>query len=215
MNLQELIAAYRAQSKDSCEPFLADDGLLTIYANEAQVEACRRGQLLVGTVFVEAKAGAEDVALPANAIRVIRATVGGRPLEGITADGMDAIFCGWQDHGNRAQPRYLVSGINTGKLNLWPRPDVDCTIRLTLQLLPSKRLASLTNDSPEIRSEMHPALVEWMLYKVYSQTDSDLFDPSKAAFALANFEAEFGRKSSGRNETWVRQGDGLMPGPIA
>ena len=29
------------------------------------------------------------------------------------------------------------------------------------------------------------------------------------------FEAEFGRKSSGRNEEWVRRGAEMMPGPIA
>ena len=47
MTLGEMIALYRAQAGDAAEPYFCDDALLTIYANEAQMEACRRGQLLL------------------------------------------------------------------------------------------------------------------------------------------------------------------------
>lgn len=214
MTLEDLINSYRAQSLDTYEPFLADNELLGLYASEAQVEACRRAQLLVSTVKVTAEPGAQDIAMPADAIRIIRASVDGGSLDEITADAMDAYFPGWDEHENQSQPRYLITGVNTGRLSLWPRPAAQCSIRLTLQMLPSKSLANC-NDVPVIPAETHPALVEWMLYKVYSRTDSDLADPSKAAIALRNFEVEFGRKASGRNEAWVRQGDGMMPGPIA
>ncbi|MEJ5148963.1 phage adaptor protein [Comamonas sp. MYb396] len=214
MTLQELIASYRAQSLDNFEPYLADDKLLGHFASEAQVEACRRGQLLVSTVTIPVAVGAQEIELPATAIRVIRSSIGGSPLQEITADGMDEYFPGWQDDAHQGKPRYLVSGVNTGRLCIWPVPAEAFTIRLTLQNLPSKRLVNC-NDAPEIRPETHPALVDWMLHRVYSRTDGDLIDPAKAAASLARFEAEFGRKASGRNEQWVRQGDGLMPGPIA
>lgn len=215
MTLEQLIQLYRAQSLDSQMPFLCDDVLLTIYANEAQVEACRRGQLLVSTSVTQVEAAAEDLPLPPNAICTIRqARVAGEPVVEVNADAMDALYPGWQDDANLGQPRFLVSGINTGKLNLWPRPNANMPVRLTVQRLPAKHLYS-SGDTPEIRQELHPALVEWMLYRAYSRTDSDLADPQKAMVALANFEAEFGRKVSGRNETWVRQGLGVMPGPIA
>lgn len=214
MTLEDLINSYRAQSLDNYEPFLADNELLGLYASEAQVEACRRGQLLVSTVKVTAEPGAQDIPMPPGAVRIIRAAVNGGALDEITADAMDAYFPGWDEHENQAQPRYLISGVNTGRLSLWPRPSAQYSIRLTLQMLPSKELTNC-KDVPVILPETHPALVEWMLYKVYGRTDSDLADPSKAATALRNFEAEFGRKASGRNEAWVRQGDGMMPGPIA
>jgi hypothetical protein len=71
------------------------------------------------------------------------------------------------------------------------------------------------SDTPEIRQEMHPALVEWMLYRAYSRPDSDAQDDAKAKTALRKFVAEFGEKHGGRNEQWIRDGDSLMPGPIA
>ena len=57
MNLDDLIKQYRADALDQgravgggdADVFCSDE-LLTIYANEAQVEACRRGQLLRDSV---------------------------------------------------------------------------------------------------------------------------------------------------------------------
>lgn len=46
MNLQEMIQLYRAQADDGQPDPLCRDPILTIYANEAQEEACRRAQLL-------------------------------------------------------------------------------------------------------------------------------------------------------------------------
>ncbi|MGF6211778.1 DUF6682 family protein [Comamonas odontotermitis] len=225
MNLQELIALYRADGQDGknsiggCDDdVLCSDELLTIYANEAQDEACRRGQLLRDSTSswctIKAAAGAEAIGLNALAIQILRAFADGQPLTTIHVDEMDCLFPGWQFQSAQNRPTHLVTGVSTGQLYLWPRPAQECTIKLTVQRLPLKPMRADT-DKPEIRQELHPALVNWMLYRVYGRTDSDIFDPSKAAVSLANFEAEFGSKSSGRNETWVRQGDGLMPGPIA
>jgi len=124
--------------------------------------------------------------------------------------------------------RYLPFGAANTNWNTRNRPVVnavaheltegvtaqECTIKLTVQRLPLRPMRD-GNDKPEIRQELHPALVNWMLYRVYGRTDSDIFDPSKAAVALANFESEFGRKASGRNEEWVRSGHVSIPGPIA
>ena len=70
-------------------------------------------------------------------------------------------------------------------------------------------------DEPEIREEAHEALVEWMLYRAYSRQDIELYDEQKARSALASFEAEFGRKTSLRNEQWVRDGADLDVPPLA
>jgi hypothetical protein len=58
-------------------------------------------------------------------------------------------------------------------------------------------------------------LVEWMLYRVYSSEDMELYNPQKAAIHEAKFIAEFGRKASTRNESWMRNGRGVSPDPIA
>jgi hypothetical protein len=225
MNLAELIVLYRSQSMDQkqslgsgdADVFCKDD-LLTIYANEAQDEACRRGDLLRDSsspmCTIAIAADAETVTMDPKIVRILRARVDGDHVEVVSGEVMDGIFPGWQDDTNRARPTHLVEGMTSGALHLWPRPKVDGAIRLTVQRLPLKPLRN-DNDKPEIRPELHPGLVDWMLYRAYSREDTDLHNDGKAAVALARFEAEFGRKVSGRNEQWVRNGAAMAPAPIA
>lgn len=225
MTLEELIVLYRAQSMDQIKSvgggdsdvFCSDD-LLTIYANEAQVEACRRGELLRDSsspmCSIAIAAGDEIAPLDPRIVRIIRARVDGQDVAVVSGEDMDGIFPAWQDDANRNKPTHLISGMTSGAMHLWPRPKEAGTIRLTVQRLPLKPLRN-DNDKPEIRPELHPGLVDWMLYRAYSREDTDLHNDTKAALALARFEAEFGRKTSGRNEQWVRNGVPAGPGPIA
>lgn len=225
MTLEQLISLYRAQSMDgkfavsgeSDDAFCSDE-LLTIYANEAQDEACRRGELLRDSAsavcVVTFAADVQAVALDPRIVRVISARVDGHPSSLVSGAEMDMPYPNWQDDGARNRPTHLVSGMTTGMLHLWPIPAAPGTIRLTVQRLPLKQLTR-ENDRPEIRPELHRGLVEWMLFRAYSRQDTDLYNDAKAAIALSRFEAEFGRKISGRNEQWVRDGDVKVPGPIA
>lgn len=224
MNLEELITLYRAQSMDkqqstgSASDVLCDDELLTIYANEGQDEACRRGQLLRDSLSpmctIAFMAGAEAVALDARVINVLRAHIDGRSVGIMDVEHMDEASPGWQYRDATGQPSCLVSGLTTGMLHLLPRPEQAGSLRLTVQRLPLKPM-KVETDKPEIRPELHAGLVDWMLYRAYSREDTDLYNDAKAALALRRFEAEFGRKVSGRNEEWVRQGGSALPGPIA
>ena len=214
MTLKDLVSLYRAQSQDLAEPFYCSDALLTIYANEAQKEACRRSPLLVLTSTIDISAGDESIQLNPQTVRITRALVGGQMLQVHAVDVMDEFHPGWQDARVKAAPMCLVSGLATDELYMWPQPDAAFTMRLTAQCLPQVPLKN-EGDQPEIREELHPALVDWILHRVYSQEDSQIFNPAKAQLHEDRFISEFGRKASGRNEEWVRAGQGLMPGPIA
>lgn len=214
MTLGELIALYRAQAGDTAEPYFCDDELLTLYANEAQMEACRRGQLLLDASRVQLQAGQEMVKLASTALRVTRAFVDGHAVSLIGAEQMDGLHPGWQFDDPQRQVQHLVFGVATGALYLWPRPSQAGELHMTVQRLPKCRLQD-SQDEPEIREEARSALVHWMLYRAYSRMDTDLYNDAKAALALQQFEAEFGSKASVRNEEWVRSGAALMPGPIA
>lgn len=218
MTLEELIALYRADAFDQAVPYFCSDELLTLYANEAQDEACRRGQLLRDSIspmcHIAYAAGAEHIALDHRIIRILRASADGYPARLSSLDDMDAMVANWQRNAPQGCPTHLVSGLSTGALFLWPRPAVDGTVMLTVQRLPLKRLANDT-DKPEIRPELHAALVNWILFRAYGRQDSELYNDQKSMLALSRFEAEFGRKASGRNEEWVRNGLGAMPCPIA
>lgn len=214
MNLQELINLYRAQAGDNKEPYFCDKDLLTLYANEAQVEACRRAQLLVDTAHVQLQASQELVGLPPHALRVTRAFVNRQPVRVVSVQDMDAMHPGWQFDNPQSQVTHLVSGVTSGALHLWPCPNAELELVMTVQSLPKQSLVD-EGDTPEIRPEAHAGLVEWMLYRAYSREDNDLYNDAKAILALRRFEAEFGRKASSRNEEWVRSGAAMMPGPIA
>lgn len=225
MTLEEMITLFRAQSKDEKHSVgggdgdvLCSDELLTLYANEAQDEACRRGDLLRDSssplTAIAFTAGAESVPLDSKVLRILRARVDGHCADGISVEDMDASHPGWQDTSVRSRPTMLITGMSTGALFLWPRPEQDGTLRFTVQRLPLKPLRN-ENDKPEIRPELHRGLVEWMLYRAYSREDTDLYNDAKAALALRRFEAEFGGKTSGRNEAWARNGAEAGSSPIA
>ncbi|MFZ7337258.1 DUF6682 family protein [Comamonas jiangduensis] len=221
MNLKELIALYRAQAFDKVEDYFCSDEELTIYANEAQEEACRRGQLLVSSsaplCTVAFQAGAESVKVSDRIILIKRAFVDAAPVISVDVERMDAMHPGWQFQEQQGSPSALVTGLASCELYFWPRPREAGTLRMTVQHLPLKpmRLATCERDCPEIRPELHKGLVDWMLYRAYSREDTDLYNDTKALLALKRFEDEFGRKASGRNEEWTRQGGGMMPGPIS
>lgn len=218
MTLAELITLYRAQSLDSADPPFCTDELLTLYANEGQDEACRRGQLLRDAASpmctIAYAQGDQSVTLDPRIHAVLRAFVDGHPVDVVGADEMDAFMPTWHVQSSGQRPSRLVTGLTSGRLHLWPTPSQAGAIQLHVQRLPLKKLAN-DNDKPEIRQECHPALVEWMLYRAYSRQDADLRDENKAATALRKFSAEFGEKHGGRNEQWMRDRDLHAPGPIA
>lgn len=225
MTLEDLIALYRADAMDEARSMAGGDGdvycsdeLLALYASEAQDEACRRGLLLRDSASPMCSlgfaAGAEAVDLDSRILRILRAFVDGQAVELVNVDDMDSAMPGWQFQQRQDRPQRLVAGMTTGKLHLWPVPAQAGAIRLTVQRLPLKPLRDAM-DKPEIRPELHRSLVHWMLYKAYGREDTDLHNDAKAAVALAKFEAEFGRKASGRNEEWVRSGEVGVPGALA
>lgn len=218
MTLAELITLYRAMSFDNAVPPFCKDELLTIFANEAQDEACRRAKLLRDSTSawctIAVAPGDATIPLDPLVIQVLRAFADGRQMILTRSDVMDATAPGWEFQPARSGPTHLISGLDTDALHLWPIPDKACTIKLTVSRLPLRAMAA-NGDKPEIRKELHAALVDWMLYRVFSITDSELFDPFKGPASLKRFEDEFGGKASGRNEEWVRSGEGDLPTPIA
>ncbi|WP_043004871.1 DUF6682 family protein [Comamonas testosteroni] len=218
MTLEELIALYRFRAQDKEEPHLCDDDTVRLYLKEAQDEACRRGQLLLQSTGamcqVQFQAGAELIQFDRRVLKVLRSYVDGCQVRVVPVDVMDLNHPNWQFDSQRDKPRVLISGLTTDALHLWPIPNQSGEVRLSVQRLPMKPMV-VDSDRPEIREEAHPALVEWVIHRVYGTQDVDLYDPNKSETALRKFEAEFGKKSSLRNENWVRDGAGALPAPLA
>ena len=218
MTLEQLIALYREQSFDKATPPFCSDELLTIYANEAQDEACRRGDLLRDSSSVVCtiafSADDESVALDPRIIEIQRAKVNGQRVALSNSDEMEDELPNWDEDTRRDVPQRLIQGVTTGRLFLWPRPAEAGSIKLTVRRLPLDPLANDV-DEPEIRPEMHTSLVEWMLFRAYSREETEMYNDTKAALCKSRFVAEFGSKASGRNEAWARNGGHVNAPPIA
>jgi len=66
-------------------------------------------------------------------------------------------------------------------------------------------LAAGTAVNPEIAPRYHHGIVQWMLWRAFGKQDAQTNDPDRAAKALAAFEAEFGKKSSAIDETYINE----------
>ena len=218
MTLVELIALYRIESNDRATPPFVDEAQLTEFANEAEEEACRRAELLRdSTAALCSLAFASGVAVVSLDPRIIdmrrvRLASDPLPLSVLAVDEMDELSPAWEDE--TGTPRAVVTGYQSNALRLYPIPTAADTLRLTVTRLPLEPMAN-DDDAPEICASYHRALVQWMLYRVYSIQDSELLDTDKAAKCLANFEREFGRRQSARNEQWRAERHSMTATPIA
>lgn len=219
MNLAGLIALYRLESGDDASPpFVADTSLMEL-ANEAQEEACRRADLLKDSTTtaictVAVTAGTPTITLDARIIDVKRVKMASEtvPLAPAMLDEMDEASPGWDTQTGK--PRAYIPDYQSGAIRLWPNPTANESLALTVTRLPLADMNDLL-DAPEIRASYHRALVQWMLYRVYSIQDAELYDAQKADKCLANFEREFGKRQSARNEQWRRERHNLTAAPIA
>lgn len=218
MNLGELISAYRDESRDTNNPPFVSNARATLFANEAEAEACRRSGVLrdsTSTVcYAQASAGDPVVKISPSIIDIVRVktSLWPYPLLPALVDWMDDAIPGWESHVG-APTRY-VSDYQVGSIRLYPIPSADCDISMTVTRMPANRMAD-TKDCPEIREETHPALVKWMLYRAYSSDDTDMFNPDQANKALREFELEFGKKKSARNEQWAKERYVFSTPPLA
>lgn len=218
MRLNDLIQIFRAEVDDAVTPYLWSDDELIEYANDAELEACRRSRLIVDSSTaaicqIAVVAGTATYALDPRVLFVRRARLTGLlPLKRKNMQDMDIQYPGWEDAA-AGTPSAFIPDFETGKIRLYPTPDAAATLNLMVVRDP---LAEMNDDSdtPEIAARYHRSLRFWMMHRAYLKKDADANDPKKAAESLALFEQEFGKKSSALDETWIEReqmdGDGTF-----
>lgn len=218
MNLGELIEEYRDESHDHATPPYMSDERLARFATQGQNEACRRGSLITDSTSdfctLSVTAGDPMLELDPLILGVTRVRLSSTilPLPVALVNQMDEEEPGWEDHFG--SPTNYIPDYQTGYIRLYPIPLQDDTARITVTRLPLAPLEE-DGDEPEIRLETHMALVQWMLHRAYATQDTDLVDPNKSSAALVEFEKEFGKKKSARNEAWQRERNTISATPIA
>ncbi len=148
MTLEEMILLYRAQADDKAEPYLADDELLTLYANEGQTEACRRAELLRDSAspmcVLNAAPGDEVIAVDARIVRILRAKVNGRDVGIVSGEHMDAMAPNWQDDGATGTPTHLIAINQNRQVSILELPGGDAS---KLQVLAGPYLVGADGDT--------------------------------------------------------------------
>jgi hypothetical protein len=218
MTLVDLITLFRNEVDDVTQPYLWSDDEAVEFANDAQLEASRRARLLVDSstpaiTRLAVSAGAALLTLDPRVLFVRRARFAGAlPLRRMNMQDMEAYDPFWQDAAP-GTPRAFVPDYETGKLLLWPTPDTDGNLQLSVVRDPLADMQA-DEDSPEIAPRYHRSLRFWMMARAYGKQDSQANDPKKELASLALFEQEFGKKSAAIDEAWIAreqmEGDGTF-----
>lgn len=208
MTFAQLLSAARVALRDT-EGVDADRKLPTadalLYFNEAEQEACRRSRLLMDRTTPDicslaVTAGHPVITISPLIVKIRAVSLVSRttPLTRKYTADMDGQVPGWEAHTGTTDS--YVNDYQTGKIRLYRIPAANDTLTLFVQRLP---LADITATSgPEINPRFHPALVQYVIWRMRSIEDTELYDPRKAALAGAEFEREFGPKRSASNETY-------------
>lgn len=201
MNREQIVAAFRAAARDSLKPPLWSNDEVQDFLDDAHAEAAERALLLTDSStpeICEIAIAANEAAytLDSRIIEVKRAKLdsGTKPLVLKTSEALDIDWPGWDSEDADEPCIAAIDAEGAGwKLTLVPAPAAATVMRLTVYRRP---LCSLVKDDaePEINPRLHIRLIEWMLYRAYSQDDADTFDADKADKHAGLFAATFGPK---------------------
>ncbi len=211
MNFAQLLKAGRIALAEATLPQDSLYHLTTekavLYFNEAIHEACRRARLLVDRTTaaiceIAVTAGSPVISYSPRIIKIRRVRLVGRetPLTRRYVADMDRLGSNWEEQTGTTDS--YVADYATGKIFLHRIPAENGTLKLVVVRLPLADLTGALAEEPEIAPHYHPALVSYVVYKMRSIEDTELYDPRKAALAEAEFEREFGPKRSALNEVY-------------
>ena len=202
MTLSEILSAARARLDDE-EPgnnqaYKWSDKQLKHWANEANIQACRRTRYLVdNSKSASIVSGTASYNFPDGVIFLQRAKLDGEdmPLCFASYKEMDEYSAGWQTH--TGTPTHIIVDLAIDKYTLYPTPDAVKTLRFVAIIEPEP----LTYES-ELPSRFGYGLIDWMIYRACQLRDADKEDINASLAGLAAFTAEFGGVSSAKDEVY-------------
>jgi hypothetical protein len=197
---EELEKDFRATAQDKVGPeFLFDRADVARWLIEAEQEACIRGRLLhdsstPAVCEIPVVAGVSSYPLHAALYEIdhlglkLSGATDRRRVQLVSKEWLDEHLNGWRDRSGT--PEYAIQGDTS--LRLVPRPDAAATLLLEGYRLPIRGLTADAKSKPEIFQAHHRHLVNWALYRAFSQPDSETMDLGRAGDAEAAFTAYFG-----------------------
>ena len=201
MNLNELIIA----GQNAADEIIDKPDLLwsleewTEYANDAENEACIRANLIIDRTsafaVINVISGTATYSIDEKILLIKRAKLssGTEPLVKTSRRVLDATYPNWEMDTGTVRS-WLPDGSN--KITLYKSPLASGILNLMISRLPAAAmlLADKLTDTPEIDTQYHQGLVDWMLFRCYSKQDSQTLDLGKAKEHLKRFTARFGER---------------------
>jgi hypothetical protein len=202
MNLNELIVAAQNQADeivDKPDLFWSLEEW-TRYANDAENEACIRANLIMdktsAVTTIAVLSGIATYSIDEKILVIKRAKLasGTEPLVKTSRRVLDATYPNWEEDSGKVRS-WLPD--DTNKITLYKKPAAGTTLNLMVSRLPltPMTLPNKFSESPEIDTQYHLNLVDWMLHRAYSKQDSETLDKGKAKEHLARFIKRFGEKA--------------------
>ena len=201
MNLSELIIAAQNQADEVIDKpdLLWSEAEWTEYANDAENEACIRANLIIdqssALAIINVLSGTATYSIDEKILLIKRAKLSGgtEPLVKTSRRVLDATYPNWEAESGAVRS-WLPDDSN--KITLFKIPSADDTLSLMISRLPESPmlLVNKATVSPEIDTQYHLGLLDWMLHRAYSKQDSETLDVGKAKEHLKRFTARFGER---------------------
>lgn len=200
MKLEEMIHQYRRAARDHAQPGLVGESDLIDLFNEAEQEAAIRGRLLLE---LSDQAVCEIEVVPGQCSYPLHPALyelshlgfkrrGGMRRSSVTllsTGELDRTWPDWRD--STGEPCHAIQ---TDKdIRLVPTPSHAGVLHLEGYRLPRRSMCKMS-DSPEIHHAHHRYLHLWVLHRVYSIPDSEMFDPDRAVLSEREFTRYFGER---------------------
>jgi len=207
-----------------------DDGLLwkndeiVGYADEAQQELAHRKPIIdtdttPAITDIAITAPQQTVTYDRRILKIERVKF----VETLTGDEhvitkrdqhwMDDRYNEWDKEGTAhdpGKPCYYIDYFEDYQLKLWPLPDVDGTLHMTVHRLPINRLSWTTrNKLIEAQINHQLDLIDWMQYRAYMKRDAETENPALAGEHKGIFDERIGLRPSAHLQT-VRRREARM-----
>lgn len=198
MTLAQLIAVFRADTRDDAAPYLWSDTDVTRWLNEAEEEAAIRARLLFDTdtpayCQVAVISGTRTYGVDGKVIEIVHAELvdgGGdtHPVDIFTDIGLERVNPTWREDDPRC-PEALIHRDKSVTFDV--EPDANYTLNLEVYRLPVASMTA-TTDSPEIADAHHLHLVKWAIHRAYGVPDTDGYNAGLKQASFDEFEGYFG-----------------------
>ena len=198
MTLADLIRRFRTLAGDTKAPQFWKDADITDWLNDAQVQACVRGRLLLedanpAMCVIDIEADRHTYPLHEKLYELVRLDYKATgescstPIKVVSREWLDDKQPHWREI--HRPTRYAIQGETS--IRLVSTPLTAGVLTIEAYRLPVKAM-SAPGHEPEIHEASHEHLIQWALHKAFSVPDSEAFDPQRSGLAERAFTAYFG-----------------------